>query len=217
MHTKTHAHVWHRPHAEVLIPRPTIYAQICIHIHIHRCITHRCTNTYTHAYTYKHTCPHTYTHTHIHICTHTYKMYIWNARKHAWNDGAAAYVQGAVTDQGSSCTLFQVFFPSRIFPSCLERSRTLCLFHSISCSLSLPPPLRLRICLSIQLLVVLSNLLYVSVWVLSAWVPELLSSVCVFLCLWFCLYARSLSLSLSFSFWLSLFLSFCLSGSLSFF
>ena len=35
MHTKTHAHAWHRPHAEALIPRPTIYAQICIHIHIH--------------------------------------------------------------------------------------------------------------------------------------------------------------------------------------
>jgi len=38
MHTKTHSHAWHRPHAEALIPRPTIYAEICIHIHIHMCI-----------------------------------------------------------------------------------------------------------------------------------------------------------------------------------
>jgi len=66
--------------------------------------THRCTNTYTHAYIYICTCPHTYTHTHL--CTHTYKMYIWNARKHAWNDGAAANVQGAVADQGSFALLF---------------------------------------------------------------------------------------------------------------
>ena len=31
MHTKTHVHAWHCPHAEALIPRPTIYAQTCLH------------------------------------------------------------------------------------------------------------------------------------------------------------------------------------------
>jgi len=34
-------------------------------------------------------------------------MYIWIARKHAWNDGAAANVQGAVVDQGSFALLFR--------------------------------------------------------------------------------------------------------------
>jgi len=61
---------------------------------------------YIHTCIYIHkSCPHTYTHTHI--CTHTYKMYIWNARKQAWNDGAAANVQGAVADQGSFVLLFR--------------------------------------------------------------------------------------------------------------
>jgi len=45
MHTKTHAHAWHSPHAEALIPRPRIYAQICIHIYTH---THtKCTYEHT--------------------------------------------------------------------------------------------------------------------------------------------------------------------------
>ena len=35
MHTKTHAHAWHRPHAEVLIPRPTIYTNMHTHTHTH--------------------------------------------------------------------------------------------------------------------------------------------------------------------------------------
>ena len=38
MHTHTRAHAWHCPHAEALILRHTIYAQICIHIHVHMCI-----------------------------------------------------------------------------------------------------------------------------------------------------------------------------------
>ena len=75
MHTNTHVHAWHRPHAEALILRPTIYAQICIHIHIHMCI-HACIYILIHTCTYIHiySCPHTYTHTLIY--THTYKMYI---------------------------------------------------------------------------------------------------------------------------------------------
>ena len=58
--------------------------------------------TYTHAYTYIYTCPHTYTH----IYTHTQNVRM-NARKHDWNDGAAANVQGAVADQGSFAPLFR--------------------------------------------------------------------------------------------------------------
>jgi len=77
MHTNTHAHASHLRHAEALILRPTIYAQICIHIHIHMYI-----NAYI--YIYIHTCiyihiymsAHIHTYTHTHICTHTYKMYI---------------------------------------------------------------------------------------------------------------------------------------------
>ena len=34
-------------------------------------------------------------------------MYIWNARKHAWNDSVVANVQGAVADQGSFTLLFR--------------------------------------------------------------------------------------------------------------
>ena len=93
MHTKTHAHAWHRPHAEALIPRPTIYAQICIHTHIHTCIN---AQMYKHIHTciYIHiSCPHTYSHTHIY--KHAYKMYIWTHSKHVWNDGTAATAREA--------------------------------------------------------------------------------------------------------------------------
>jgi len=34
-------------------------------------------------------------------------MYMWNARKHAWNDGTAANVQGAVADHGRFALLFR--------------------------------------------------------------------------------------------------------------
>jgi len=76
MHAKTHAHAWHRPHAEALIPRPTIYAQTCIHIHIHTCINKRIDvqiHTHMHIYTYIHV----RTHTHIHIYTHTHTKCIY--------------------------------------------------------------------------------------------------------------------------------------------
>ena len=91
-------------HAETLIPRPTIYAQICIHIHINMCIT-------AYMYKYIHTCMyiHIYMSTHIHtntyIHTHIQNVHM-NARKHAWNDGAAANVQGAVADEESFALLF---------------------------------------------------------------------------------------------------------------
>jgi len=70
MHTSTHAHAWHRPHAEALTLRPTIYTQICIHNHIHMYI-----NAYIyiciHTCIYIYACPHTYTRTHIYTHTHT--------------------------------------------------------------------------------------------------------------------------------------------------
>ena len=62
-------------------------------------------------YKYIHTCIyiHIYMSAHIHtytyIHTHIQNVYI-NTRKHAWNDGAAANVQGAVADQGSFAILF---------------------------------------------------------------------------------------------------------------
>jgi len=65
MHTNAHAHTWHRPHAEALILRPTIYAQICIHIHIHMCI-----NAYI--YLYIHTCIYIHIYMSAHIHTYTY-------------------------------------------------------------------------------------------------------------------------------------------------
>jgi len=65
MYTNTHAHPLHRPHAEALIPRPTIYAQICIHIHIHMCI-----NAYI--YIIIHTCTYVYIYMSAHIHTYTY-------------------------------------------------------------------------------------------------------------------------------------------------
>ena len=79
MYTNTHAHALHRPHAEALILRPTIYAQICIHIHIHMCINaYIYTYIHTCTYIYIYTCPHTYTHTHIHTRIQNVHM---NARK----------------------------------------------------------------------------------------------------------------------------------------
>jgi len=82
-----------------------MYAQICIHIHIHMCI-----NTYM--YKYIHTCIyihiymsadiHTYTYIHTHI-----QNVDMNDRKHAWNDGAAANARGAVADAGSFARLFR--------------------------------------------------------------------------------------------------------------
>jgi len=101
MHTKTHAHAWHRPHAEAMIPRPTIYAQICRHIHIHMCINAQM-YIYIHTCIYIHIlCPHTYTHTHIY--THAYKMYIWTHAKHFWNDGAASTAREAQLDAKKLC------------------------------------------------------------------------------------------------------------------
>jgi len=65
MYTNTHAHPLHRPHAEALILRLTIYAQICIHIHTHTCI-----NAYI--YIYIHTCTYIYIYLSAHIHTYTY-------------------------------------------------------------------------------------------------------------------------------------------------
>jgi len=76
MHTHTHTHV---------------YTCIRIHIHIHMHI-----HTYIHVSTHK--CMHIYTHTHVqHIPMH--------ARKHVWNDGAAATARAARLDATSSALL----------------------------------------------------------------------------------------------------------------
>jgi len=45
---------------------------------------------------------HTYTYAHTHI-----QNVHMNARKHAWNSGAAANVRGAVADEGSFARLFR--------------------------------------------------------------------------------------------------------------
>ena len=65
MYTNTHAHTLHSPHAETLILRLTIYAQICIHIRTHMCI-----NAYI--YIHIHTCTHIYIYMSAHIHTNTY-------------------------------------------------------------------------------------------------------------------------------------------------
>jgi len=87
MQTNTHAHAWHRRHAEALILRPIIYAQICIHIHIRMYM-----NAYR--YIYIHTCIyiHIYMSAHIHtyICTYKYKIYICT---HASTPGTTARQQ----------------------------------------------------------------------------------------------------------------------------
>jgi len=63
-------------------------------------------------YKYIHTCIYihiqmsAYIHTYTYIYTHIQNVYI-NTRKHAWNDCAAANVQGAVADQGSFALLFR--------------------------------------------------------------------------------------------------------------
>jgi len=74
MDTNTHAHAWHCPHTEALILRPTIYAQICIHIHTHVYKRiHINIHTHMHIYTYIHV----RTHTHVHIYTHTHTKCIY--------------------------------------------------------------------------------------------------------------------------------------------
>ena len=63
-------------------------------------------------YKYIHTCIyiHTYMSAHIHtytyIHTHIQNVHM-NARKHAWNDGAAANTRGAVVEKGSFACLFR--------------------------------------------------------------------------------------------------------------
>jgi len=79
MYTNTLAHLLHRPHAEALILRLTIYAQICIHIRIHMCI-----NSYIYIYIHTCTCIYIYMSAHIHtytyIHTHIQNVHM-NARK----------------------------------------------------------------------------------------------------------------------------------------
>ena len=46
-------------------------------------------------------------HTYTYIHTHIQNVHM-NARKHAWNDGAAANVRGAVVERGSFARLFRL-------------------------------------------------------------------------------------------------------------
>jgi len=47
-------------------------------------------------------------HIHTYTCMHTHIQNVhMNTRKHVWNDGVAANVQGAVADQGSFALLFR--------------------------------------------------------------------------------------------------------------
>ena len=68
-----------------------VYKRIDVQIHTHM-----------HSYTYIHV----RTHTHIHTYTHIQNVHM-NARKHAWNDGAAANKRGAVVERGSFALLFR--------------------------------------------------------------------------------------------------------------
>jgi len=105
MHTNTHAHAWHRPHAEALILRPTMYAQTCIHIHIHMYIN-AYINIYIHTCIYIHIYMSAHIHTHTYIHTHIRNVHM-HARKHAWNNGASATARGAYTDAASPALLFR--------------------------------------------------------------------------------------------------------------
>jgi len=63
---------------------------------------------YTHTCIYIHIYMSAHIHTYTYIHTHIQNVYLnLNARKHAWNDGAAANVQGAVVDQGGFALLFR--------------------------------------------------------------------------------------------------------------
>jgi len=89
--------------------------------YIHTCI-------YIHIYTSAHIHTHTYIHTHI-------KNVYMNARKHAWNDGAAANARGAVADAGSFARLFRSTQSNHI-------SHLQCKDFIVptSCSTNTPPP-----------------------------------------------------------------------------
>ena len=105
MHTRTHTHVYKLERIDV---------QIHTHMHI---------------YTYIHV----RIHTHIHMYTHIQNVYI-NTRKHAWNDGAAANVQGVVADQGSFALLFRSTQSNHIsHPQCQD------FIVPTSCSTTTPP------------------------------------------------------------------------------
>jgi len=90
-------------------------------------------------YKYTHTCTYiqiymsAHIHTYTYIHAHVQNVYI-NTRKHAWNDGAAANVQGAVEDQGSSALLFRSTQSNHILhPQCKD------FIVPTSCSTNIPP------------------------------------------------------------------------------
>jgi len=91
-------------HAEEWLLRLKIYAQTCIHIHIHMYI-HACVYPYIYTCRYIHICMFIHTHTYTHLCIRTQHVHM-HTRKHAWNDSAAATATGADADTGSSARLF---------------------------------------------------------------------------------------------------------------
>ena len=73
-------------------------------------------------------------HTYTYIHTHIQNVHM-NARKHAWNDGAAANVQGAFADEGSFALVFRSTQSNHI-------SHLQCKDFIVptSCSTNTPPP-----------------------------------------------------------------------------
>jgi len=94
MHKNTHAHPWHWSNTlKNGYWDSKIYAQTCIHIHIHMYI-HACIYAYIYLCRYIHICMFINTRTHTHIRTHIQHVHM-HTRKHAWNDSAAATARGA--------------------------------------------------------------------------------------------------------------------------
>ena len=88
---------------------------------------------YIHTCIYIHVYMSAYIHTYTYIHTHIQNVSI-NTRKHAWDDGAATNVQGAVADQGSFAILFrstQLYHISHL--QCKD------FIVSTSCSTNTPP------------------------------------------------------------------------------
>jgi len=75
-----------------------MHTHIHTHVYAHVCTDRKSQQQRLNASSY--TCPHGHTYTYIHTHTNVHM----NARKHAWNDGAAANARGAVTDAVKLCT-----------------------------------------------------------------------------------------------------------------
>jgi len=89
-------------HAEEQLRKVTIYAQICMHTHIHVCV-----HAYIYIYTYMCIYINIYKSVHIHTCTyiHTHAQHVqMHARKHVWNHGVSATAPEVWLDTKKLCT-----------------------------------------------------------------------------------------------------------------